>query len=85
MPAIRAGQSTFATPQEVYSNEEAASLGFAILDPAYIAEATKLKLAANPTSAELISALLRDPPRDTARAKEVFTYLSTRSPCEPDS
>lgn len=78
VPAVKSGQSVLARPTEVFSNPEAASLGFAVLADRLQAEATKLKIARDPPSAQLVAALLMNPPREVAKAKAVFAYLSTR-------
>lgn len=78
VPAVKDGQSTFGRPSEVFSNPEAASLGFMVLSNQFQADATRLKLNRDPTSSELISALLQNPPKELAKAREVFAYLSSR-------
>lgn len=78
MPAVKDGQATFGRPSEVFSNPEAAALGFMVLSNQFAADSTRLKLNRDPTSSELISALLQNPPKDISKARDVFAYLSSR-------
>ncbi|KAK4050523.1 hypothetical protein OIO90_005106 [Microbotryomycetes sp. JL221] len=79
VPGLRSGRNILCKPSEVFSNHEAAVLGFAVLQPRFTGEAAKFKLARDPSGAQLVSALFERPPRDMFSASEVFAYLSSRT------
>ena len=78
VPAIHDGQRTHAKPADVFSNPSAALLGLPILAPELAGEASRLKLAADPTPRVIVAAVIRAPPPTVARAKGLFAYLSSQ-------
>ncbi|KAM0793307.1 hypothetical protein ACM66B_000766 [Microbotryomycetes sp. NB124-2] len=79
VPSLKAGRNIVSKPSEVFSNPEAAALGFAVLEPRLASEAAKFKVARDPPAARLVSALLGNPPRDLISAASIFAYLSSRT------
>lgn len=71
-----------ARPRDVFANQSASCLGFAVIEREYANDAAKFKLARDPTPAQLVTAVLGNPPRSTEKAEEVFSYLSTQAPRE---
>ncbi|GAA6015207.1 hypothetical protein JCM11491_000504 [Sporobolomyces phaffii] len=78
VPAIEKGKQVFAKPSEVYGNPEAALLGFSILSPKYAAEESRFRIARDPPSSKLVTALVSTPPPDLAAAGKIFGYLSSQ-------
>ncbi|EST08526.1 Protein of unknown function DUF3684 [Kalmanozyma brasiliensis GHG001] len=65
-------------PTEVFTNAEAAVMGFAVAGPEVnLADLPKLGLRSNPTSAQLIYKLVNAPTKDEALARKIFEYLAT--------
>lgn len=63
---------------EVFSNVDCKVMGFKTYGGTVL-EASKLKLATDPSAALLFERLLESPPRDSSEALQVFSYLSTQA------
>ncbi|BGP12853.1 hypothetical protein JCM10213_005226 [Rhodosporidiobolus nylandii] len=77
VPAVSKGNPIYAKPSEVYSNPDAALLGFAVLSPKYAAEESRFQLRRDPMPQDLVAALIPEPPKTVADASKVFAYLSS--------
>lgn len=65
-------------PTEVFTNAEAAVMGFPIAGPEInLADLPKLGLRSNPTANQLIGRLVNAPTKDEAQARKIFEYLAT--------
>ncbi|BGP21645.1 ubiquitin system component Cue [Rhodotorula toruloides] len=78
VPAIAKDQEIRVKPTEVYSNPEAALLGFPVLAPRFAAEETRFGLRRDPPPKALVSALVSHPPSTVVEASKIFAYLSTQ-------
>ncbi|BGO96619.1 hypothetical protein RTG_00437 [Rhodotorula toruloides ATCC 204091] len=78
VPAIAKDQEIRVKPTEVYSNPEAALLGFPVLAPRFAAEETRFGLRRDPPPKELVSAIVSNPPSTIAEASKIFAYLSSQ-------
>jgi len=85
VPAIEKGKEILAKPTEVFGNPEAALLGFPILSMKYAAEESRFRIARDPPSSKIVSALVASPPQDIASASKIFAYLSSQVSREPSS
>ena len=76
-PVIHEGKKRLAIPQEVCSNPEWQSLGFATLDPSLRWDAAnKLDIKKHPSAGQICNQLKASPPATEAQAKKWFELLS---------
>ncbi|CAK7265267.1 hypothetical protein SEPCBS119000_001421 [Sporothrix epigloea] len=69
---------TLLPPSALYTNPNAAILGFPILHTSLLPHASKFGVAADPPMSECVKRLLAKPPRSNEAAVVIFTYFSTR-------
>ncbi|KZF21370.1 HATPase_c domain-containing protein [Xylona heveae TC161] len=67
-----------ATPIACFSNERAALLGFPILRRDLHSHASKFGVMPDPPMNESVNRLIKEPPRNTRAAREMFSYFSGR-------
>ncbi|CAK7272006.1 hypothetical protein SEPCBS57363_004913 [Sporothrix epigloea] len=71
-------QETLLPPSALYTNPNAAILGFPILHTSLLPHASKFGVAADPPTGECVKRLLAKPPQSNDAAVVMFTYFSTR-------
>nr|XP_019011143.1 uncharacterized protein I206_04455 [Kwoniella pini CBS 10737]OCF49924.1 hypothetical protein I206_04455 [Kwoniella pini CBS 10737] len=74
------GDNILAKPGRVFTNPQCSILGFSVAQPQVAApeNAAKLGIQSDPPMEQLIEALKANVTRDTAKAKKIFEYMSTR-------
>ncbi|WWC89285.1 uncharacterized protein L201_004206 [Kwoniella dendrophila CBS 6074] len=81
IPAITyVGDKVLAKPGKVFTNPECSILGFSVAQPIVAApeNAAKLGIQSDPPMSQLVDALKANVTRDTAKARKLFDYMSTR-------
>ena len=77
VPVIHEGKQKLVEPDEVFSNSDWQSLGFATLDPSLRWDAAnKLGIAKRPSAGQICAHLRVSPPTTEAQAKKLFELLS---------
>ncbi|WWC62006.1 uncharacterized protein I303_104593 [Kwoniella dejecticola CBS 10117] len=74
------GDNILAKPGRVFTNPQCSILGFSVAQPTVATpeNAAKLGIQSDPPMDQLIEALKANVTRDTAKAKKIFEYMSTR-------
>ena len=75
---IEGSEKTVATPNNCFSNERAAIMGFDILRRDLHVHALKFGVKPDPPIAECVSRLISNPPQSKRNAREVFAYFASR-------
>lgn len=75
---IQGSEKKVASPNDCFSNERAAIMGFDILRRDLHFHALKFGVKPDPPIAECISRLISHPPQSKRSAREVFSYLASR-------
>lgn len=75
---IEGSEKKVATPNNCFSNERAAIMGFHILRRNLHAHALKFGVKPDPPIAECVSRLINNPPQSRRDAREVFAYFASR-------
>ena len=75
---IQNSEKKVASPNNCYSNERAAIMGFDILRRDLHVHASKFGVKPDPPIAECVSRLISNPPQSRRSAREVFSYLASR-------
>lgn len=75
---IEGSEKKVATPNNCFSNERAAIMGFDILRRDLHVHALKFGVKPDPPIAECVSRLISNPPQSKRNAREVFAYLASR-------
>ena len=75
---IQGSEQKVASPNDCFSNERAAIMGFDILRRDLHFHALKFGVKPDPPIAECISRLISHPPQSKRSAREVFSYLASR-------
>lgn len=77
---IEGSEKKVATPNECFSNERAAIMGFDILRRDLHVHALKFGVKPDPPIAECVSRLISNPPQSKRNARELFAYFASRLP-----
>ena len=72
------GSDKVANPNDCFSNERAAIMGFDILRRDLHAHALKFGVKPDPPIAECVNRLISNPPQSRRSAREVFSYFASR-------
>lgn len=75
---IEGSEKKVATPNNCFSNERAAIMGFDILRRDLHVHALKFGVKPDPPIAECVSRLISNPPQSKRNAREVFAYFASR-------
>ena len=75
---IEGSEKKMATPNDCYSNERAAIMGFDILRHDLHVHALKFGVKSDPPMAECVSRLIRNTPQSKRNARDVFAYFASR-------
>ena len=75
---IQGSEKKVASPNDCFSNERAAIMGFDILRRDLHIHASKFGVNPDPPIAECVSRLISNPPQSRRSAREVFSYLASR-------
>ena len=75
---IQGSEEKVANPNDCFSNERAAIMGFDILRRDLHAHALKFGVKPDPPIAECVNRLISNPPQSRRSAREVFSYFASR-------
>ena len=75
---IEGSEKKVATPNDCFSNERAAIMGFDILRRDLHVHALKFGVKPDPPIAECVSRLISSPPQSRRNARELFAYFASR-------
>ena len=75
---IQGSDKKVASPNECFSNERAAIMGFDILRRDLHGHALKFGVKPDPPLAECVNRLINNPPQSRRSAREVFSYFASR-------
>lgn len=75
---VESSEKKVAAPNNCFSNERAAIMGFDILRRDLHTHALKFGVKPDPPIAECVSRLISNPPQTKRTAREVFSYLASR-------
>lgn len=75
---IQGSEKKVASPNDCFSNERSAVMGFDILRSDLHVHAPKFGVNPDPPIAECVSRLISHPPQSRRSAREVFSYLASR-------
>lgn len=78
VPAIDQGKGVVVKPNECFMDEKAAVLGYKVLRPDLMRDASKLGVLPHPPITDCALKLIRQPPLDKRQARELFGYFSGR-------
>ena len=75
---IQGSEKKVASPNDCFSNERSAIMGFDILRRDLHVHASKFGVKPDPPIAECVNRLIQNPPQSRRAAREVFSYLASR-------
>ena len=75
---IESSEKKVASPNDCFSNERAAIMGFDILRRDLHVHASKFGVKPDPSITECVSRLINNPPQSKRNAREVFSYFASR-------
>ncbi|TFK17229.1 hypothetical protein FA15DRAFT_711025 [Coprinopsis marcescibilis] len=78
LPAMLGSEKVLGTPQEVVNGRQWMELGFPLLHPEYQRFSVVLQVEEHPSTDQLVSLLLKKPPKTHQEAMKVFSAMSVR-------